>query len=155
MDDDVLAEFAASASRDLGAMLNRAGATVGAEVFRRVAERGYADVKRSHVAVFAGLEAGGTRITTLAEHAGISRQAMSALVSEVEQLGYVESSADPSDARATLVRLTARGVAFCRAAMAASAEVTEEVGAILGESVERFREELRSIASWRGEPTEG
>lgn len=147
MDDDVLAEFAASASRDLGNLLNRAGSAVGAEVLRRVGERGFPEIKRSHVAVFAGLEAGGTRISTLGEHAGISRQAISALVSELEALGYVESSPDPSDARATLVRLTPRGVAFCRAAMAASAEVTDDLTVVLGDSIDRFREQLRSIAA--------
>ena len=45
----------------------------------------------------------------LARHANVTAQAMSEVVAYLERHGYVERVADPSDGRAKLVRLTARG----------------------------------------------
>jgi DNA-binding MarR family transcriptional regulator len=55
------------------------------------------------------LDTAGTRIGTLAERAGITRQAAGMIVIEVEQCGYVERRVDERDARATLVFFTPRG----------------------------------------------
>ncbi|MGH2917284.1 MAG: MarR family transcriptional regulator [Solirubrobacteraceae bacterium] len=57
---------------------------------------------------------GGVRVTTLAERAGMSRQAITYLIRELEGKGYLERHPDPSDRRATLVHLTERGEAAVR-----------------------------------------
>ena len=54
----------------------------------------------------------GTRLTALAESAGMSKQAMGQLVDDLERLGYVERVPDPADGRAKIVRLTRRGTLF-------------------------------------------
>lgn len=51
----------------------------------------------------------GTRLTELARRARVTKQAMMLLVDELEQKGYVRRVPDDEDARAKVVRLTARG----------------------------------------------
>ena len=150
MSDDVLADFAEASSDDVGRLLGGATRSLNQALFRRLGESGHHDIRPAHVPVFAGLEPGGTRISTLASRAGVTRQAMGAMVREVEALGYIESAADPQDARATLVRLTDTGIEFCRTVIDISTTINNELDLVLGESAsERLRSQLRVIAEYR------
>src|SRR5687767_12312892 len=112
----------------------------------RLAAAGHPLIRPSHVAVFAGLEPGGSQITALAQHAGVSRQALSSLVREVESLGYVRTSPDPTDRRAVRVQLTDAGVQFCLAAISISSEITGEFEERWGSAaLDETRDRLRSI----------
>lgn len=51
----------------------------------------------------------GSRLTTLAESAQVTKQTAQFLVDQLEAAGYVERVPDPTDARAKLVRMTERG----------------------------------------------
>ena len=51
----------------------------------------------------------GTTVSTLAERAEMTKQAMGELVAYLEERGYVDRVPDPSDRRAKLVRPTAKG----------------------------------------------
>jgi DNA-binding MarR family transcriptional regulator len=82
----------------------------------------------------------GARITTLARASRITKQTMSPLVDHLERRGYVARVADPDDARASLVRLSARGRAFTRAARAFAREMEADWIACVGA---RRVEELR------------
>jgi DNA-binding MarR family transcriptional regulator len=154
MDDgEVLRELAETSRQDLGMLLAAAARTVNAAVLERISASGH-PIRLSQFAVFAALEAGGSRISALAEHSGHSRQAMSALVREVEALGYVETSPDPVDGRATIVRLTPLGVAFCREAIAASRELSAAYVDRLGpDTVAALRDSLRRVADSDGSQT--
>jgi DNA-binding MarR family transcriptional regulator len=62
----------------------------------------------------------------LAQRLGITKQAMSQFIRELQTRGYVEQVPDPSDTRAKLVRLTKRGIALrasCHQMRAATTEV--------------------------------
>ena len=78
------------------------------------------------------LDPTGTRLTTLAERAGMSKQAMTTLVSECEAWGIARREADLRDARAKLVRFTPLGLqwltAFEQAVAQAQQELQQEVG---------------------------
>ena len=76
---------------------------------RRFAERGHPEVRPPHGNVFPYLDDEGTRVSTLAERAQITKQSMAELVAHLERHGYVERTPDPGDRRAKLVRATARG----------------------------------------------
>lgn len=65
-------------------------------------------LRRTHLMLFPYISLGGERITTLAEHIGVSKQAVGQLVDELEAMGMVERVKDPLDGRAKLVRF-ARG----------------------------------------------
>ena len=79
------------------------------ELHRRLAERGYADIRHAHGCVFRWVEPEGTRLTELAELAGHSKQAVGEFVCDLEARGYVERVPDPADGRAKIIRLTERG----------------------------------------------
>jgi DNA-binding MarR family transcriptional regulator len=55
------------------------------------------------------LSAGPLRVSVLAEREGTTQPGMTALVNRLAASGYVERIADPTDGRATLVQLTAKG----------------------------------------------
>lgn len=104
-----------------------------AELVSSMDERGYPDCKAGHAAVFMHIDRrSGTRLTDLARRAGMTKQGMMLVVDDLEQRGYVRRVPDAEDARAKVVRLTARGrryVAEARRAMAAlEARARRELG---------------------------
>lgn len=99
-------------------------------VRRGLIERGH-DLHPSHTAVIPNLPAGGLRLTELAERLRVSVQRAGQLVQELEDAGYVERVSDASDARAKLVRYSARG----RRLMQDVAEVDDELWRELAQSL--------------------
>ncbi len=71
--------------------------------------RGFTDFSPAFPPLLANLDAEGTRIGVLAIRAGVTRQAAGQLVREIERAGYVERKSSAADARATVVRFTAKG----------------------------------------------
>ena len=76
---------------------------------QQLKERGFEDVSPSHGWIFHHTSEEGSRITELAAIAKITKQSMSALVTQLEASGYVKKKADPGDKRAWLLVLTAKG----------------------------------------------
>jgi DNA-binding MarR family transcriptional regulator len=66
-------------------------------------------LRAAHAQVFEFVDPAGTRLSTLAERAGMSHQAMSELVAELVGTGHLERIPDPADGRARLIRLTVPG----------------------------------------------
>jgi DNA-binding MarR family transcriptional regulator len=121
------------------------------EVVRRVstglAEAGFKDLRPAHTAVFQHIDAGGSRLTDLAERAQITKQSMGYLVDYLEQRGYLERRADPSDRRASLICLTERGWAEIHAALAIIATLESEWTHTLGaQRMNELREALTELA---------
>jgi len=75
----------------------------------------------------------GSRLGTLAEAAGVTKQSAGYLIDQLEAGGYVERMPDPVDARARLVVVTRRGRAAIEAARAEEAVIEAEWSAHLGE----------------------
>jgi DNA-binding MarR family transcriptional regulator len=94
-----------------------------AAVVARLARRGYVDFPFASASVLWLLDEDGTRSTTLAQRAGVTKQAMSQQVKQMEREGYLEQVPDLSDTRAKVVRMTPRG----ESVKAACAEVREEL----------------------------
>jgi DNA-binding MarR family transcriptional regulator len=91
----------------------------------RLATMGYADIRPAHTIIFELVDNEGIRLSDLAERAQLTKQLINYLVGAVEERGYVERIPDPTDGRAKLVRLTARG------------RQAAEVGGAIIESIER------------------
>jgi DNA-binding MarR family transcriptional regulator len=66
-------------------------------------------IRPAHLQVFGVIKADGSRLTDLADSAGLSLSSMAELVDDLESLGYVLRQPDPSDRRAKLVVLTPSG----------------------------------------------
>ncbi|PSK95383.1 MarR family transcriptional regulator [Murinocardiopsis flavida] len=84
-----------------------------------------ATVRPAHLTVFRHLAADGSRITDLAEAAGMTQQSMGELVTHLQRQGLVERRTDPRDRRARLVVCTPEGRAVLDSAAAAIAAIED------------------------------
>ncbi len=89
---------------------------------------GFVDHRLVHHNVMAHVTYAGIRLTELAEKAGVTKQAMSELVIDLERLGYLERTPDPHDGRAKLIGFTDKGRAAVDAAMRAFERMDAELG---------------------------
>ena len=89
-------------------------------------------VGAAHIHITRHLAQGGSRLTELAQSAGMSKQAMGDLVDQCEAWGLITREADPHDKRARRVVFTATGLlwleAFKQAVARAEAEFSQAVG---------------------------
>ncbi len=83
-------------------------------------------VSAAHVHITRHLGLGGSRLTELAEQAGMSKQAMGMLVNQCEAWGLVLRTPDPRDARAQRIVFTDEGLAWLRAFQQAVAQTEAE-----------------------------
>ncbi|MBH0118141.1 winged helix-turn-helix transcriptional regulator [Rhodococcus sp. CX] len=111
---------------DLPVLVLRAASQLVDAIQEGVAARGFTDVRPSHGFAFARISSGDATASDLAEHLGVTKQAAGQLVDQLVDRGYVTREADPTDARARLLRLTDRGWACTRAADDAAREVVEQ-----------------------------
>lgn len=116
----------------LPALLTRAKEITVELLHRRLSEEGFEGVRYRHGAVFRSIEEEGSRLTTLAERSGLTKQALGELVGELERLGYVERAPDPHDRRAKVIRLTERGAEGQAAAARILAEIEQRWAQHLG-----------------------
>lgn len=135
------------AEPDLARLLLEASRTLGTDVVASLDERGFPDARPGHSSVFMHIDRrSGTRLTDLARRARMTKQGMMLLVDDLENRGYVRRVPDSEDARAKVVRLTARGrryVAEARRAVAAvEARARRELGDRRYESLRAALEEL-------------
>jgi DNA-binding MarR family transcriptional regulator len=112
----------------------------------RLAEKGHAEVRPAHGAVFQYLDDTGTTVAKLAERARMTKQAMAELVHHLERHEYVERRADPGDRRAKLVTPTARGKEVFAIAQGVVPEIEDEIDRLLGsERAAALRADLRLL----------
>jgi DNA-binding MarR family transcriptional regulator len=103
------------------------------ELFTRMQESGYTELRQPHMHFFGNIDPGGTRLTDLAARANMTRPSMAEIVDELERDGWVERVPDPSDGRAKLVRLTAAGREIVREALRNVREMEDDYGRRIGE----------------------
>ena len=115
-------------------------------VLVRLAERGHGLVRAAHGAVFQYLDDTGTTVSTLADRAQMTKQAMAELVHHLERHGYVVRVPDPTDRRAKLVQPTARGRDVTAVAQATVPEIEQLITDALGpERAHALRQDLEAI----------
>jgi len=93
------------------------------------------NLSASHVHVTRHLAIGGSRLTDLAQQAGMSKQAMGKLVDQCEAWGLVTREADGRDARARRIRFTSAGEAWLLAMQQAVAQAEAELQTAVGADV--------------------
>ena len=93
---------------------------------------GHKELRPAHarLMVFLGWE--GSRITDIARAQDVSKNAIGQLVTELEDLGYVERVPDPTDGRAKIVRYTDQGRALIADAATTAERLDAEIEAIVG-----------------------
>jgi DNA-binding MarR family transcriptional regulator len=105
-------EFMERKSGHIGRLIKLTSRYIEEELERMWKEAGFVDIRTTHLALLANIDPEGINVNTLAEKAFTSKQAMSQILKELEELGYVESLTDPDDKRAKLVRHTPKGITF-------------------------------------------
>ncbi len=118
---------------NIGRLLNNAVMRFEARVLHLMAGVGLPEARWSHISLTRNLDIEGTRVSDLAQRAGMTKQAMGELVAQCVSLGLVASFVDPNDRRARIIRFTPQGLqwlhAFRRAISRAEAEMRREIGA--------------------------
>ena len=112
-----------------------------------VVARGYDDVRPTHGFAFVLLSHRPATVNDLAGHLGVTKQAASQLVDDLEAKGYVRRRVNPDDARSRLIELSDKGWACTRAAQAAATDAVREWTKILGaQRVRALTADLSRIA---------
>lgn len=100
---------------------------------QRYAALGHAGLTPVHTFLMANLDIKGTRIVTIAERMGTTKQFTGRLVQELESRQYLEVTPDAKDRRATVVKATDAGWRFFADACAIKNEIESEYTALVGE----------------------
>jgi DNA-binding MarR family transcriptional regulator len=120
---------------------------------RRLHELGFAELRPAHFAVFQSLTPRGSRLTDLAERAGMTKQSMGYLVDYLEEHGYLQRTADPQDQRAQVIRITAKSKKLDEAVEAVLEELHDAWAARLGKAkFKQLRELLGELVNVVREP---
>jgi DNA-binding MarR family transcriptional regulator len=138
-----------SPPRPLPAVLAQVKRLAVQDMFGRMAAAGFEDVREGHGCVFGFIDLDeGSRLTDLADRAGLTKQAVGEAVAELERLGYLERVPDPEDGRAKIIKLTPRGVDAARMGRRLFAEIENDWAARYGEErVALLRELVEEIAA--------
>jgi DNA-binding MarR family transcriptional regulator len=92
-------------------------------------------ISAAHIHITRHLSLQGSRLTELAQAAGMSKQAMGNLVNQCEAWGLVKREGDSRDARAKQLVFTEAGLAWLAAFQMAVAQAEEEFKASVGGDV--------------------
>ena len=117
---------------NIGTQLFGASAIFVRDKLAAVHAAGFTGVSDPQLALFVQIESEGTRLTTIAARAGLTKQSVVELVDRTEAMALVERVADPLDKRARIVRLTGEGKvlveALARAIAAGEARFVDRFG---------------------------
>jgi DNA-binding MarR family transcriptional regulator len=122
-------------SRNMRQLLLRASRIVNRHVVEGLHARGYTALRSTHTTLLSNIDLAGSTVTVAAERAGITKQAMGRLATELEDAGYIRVKSDPKDARARILQLTKTG----RRLMLDSLDVMAELERRYARSVGRDR----------------
>ena len=139
-------EVRALRQQHIGRLLQQAYRAYNHRAIAKLRERGHTGLTLAHTLLLSNLDLEGTRITVLAERAGITKQSMGQLVEDLEKRGYVERQVDATDRRASVVRFTPAGWRFLQDAYELKQEIEAEYQAILGAAeFDQLRATLRQL----------
>ncbi len=116
------------------------------EIEEALHDRGIWDLKPSQARNLLLVDRTGTRLSELAQRAGITKQRMMQVVDELQSQGCLRRTPDPEDARAKVVRLTAKGLRHRaearRAMLGVEARARRQVGERRYDALAAMLEEL-------------
>lgn len=109
---------------------------------------GYHQVKIGHIMLMMNLSKDGSTSMELARRVQISKQAMSKLVNELAQKGFLEVIKHPEDHRATIVKSTSKGNKFLKDLDFCRKHVEAEFAEVIGqEKLENLKDILFIMVS--------
>jgi DNA-binding MarR family transcriptional regulator len=119
---------------DFGLLLAQAMDAYVGHLHRRLADRGFTDLRPTFGLPLRALHERARTLTELARELGVSKQAAAKVVGELDQRRLIERGPSPADGRATILRLSSRGRALVAAAIEIGDAVERDLAADLGEA---------------------
>lgn len=144
-----LNSFKQSKKRQLGGLLAKTHRFIREIAGEFLRSRGYVNFRVGHMVALIHIDLEGSSINTLAHLAGVTKQAMSKLVKELQDEGYVTTEKHPSDARIMVVKLSDKGVDCMLDWKECSAMIeTKIMGIIDKEKLEQLKDILLSLTNY-------
>lgn len=143
MESDTFRERVEQEKRvSVGQLLFRCARLFNEQALQLVRERaGLPGLRNAHTQLFPHIDWEGTRLTEIASRVGVSKQAVSQWVKELEAFGVLERVPDPEDRRARLVRFCSKGPNTLLAGLAVLQEMEDGIGEEVG------RERMKALQS--------
>ncbi len=113
MNEDKLSElylFKQDKDRHIGRLVSKTQRFVREIASEFLQAKGYTNFRVGHMVALIHIDLEGSNINNLAHLAGVTKQAMSKLVKELQDEGYVTIEKHPNDARTLIVKLSDKGV---------------------------------------------
>jgi|SRR4051794_18029375 DNA-binding MarR family transcriptional regulator len=102
------------------------------EVVAELARRGHPGVRASHEFALRAIDEGADTASALGRRLGLSKQAAAKTIATLQDMGYVERTQDPTDARRKRITVTPRGHAMVSTGAALFDDVRERWAAQIG-----------------------
>lgn len=119
-----------------------------------LASHGYADFKMAYMPLLMNIQPEGITNNELAKKARVTKQAMSKVVKELLEFGYIKTSEHDTDKRSAVIYLTSKGKKMVITARMRMLEVEKEYEALIGKKkFEELKESLRTIIQHRDQKT--
>jgi DNA-binding MarR family transcriptional regulator len=119
-------------------------------VNREASQRGAKQpvLRPAHTRLLPHIDFEGTRLVTIAERVGVTKQAVSQWIAELQDMKVVELIPDPDDARAKRVRFTPRGLEAIHHGLGVLRGIEDELAAKLGaKELDNLRSTLASVVT--------
>ena len=111
-----------------------------------LAELGYQDFKVGHVMVMMNLKEEGITAAEIAKKVHVSTQAISKLVHELAEKGFLLNLKHPEDLRATLINTSQEGEKFLQALHQCRQKVDQELSQVIGTAkLDQIRSAMESM----------
>ena len=128
----------------VGASMRVVWQWVWAQNFEAVVRAGYDDLNPAHISLFRHPTLDACGLTEIAHRMQITKQSVHELVGHLEARGYLVREPDPTNRRARLVRLTAKGRELELVIRNAAKDAEDHVATVLGQR--RFTQLQEALA---------
>jgi DNA-binding MarR family transcriptional regulator len=130
----------------LAALLPRLRDYINDRLMQLTIVKGHPDLKHSFGQVLTAIGPRGGRIQQMAAAQEVSKQAISAVANELEDLGYIHRVADSSDARQVVLLFTGRGRGLIADSVTSVDELQKEFADLIGpRAMGRLAEVMREL----------
>ena len=116
----------------LAATLPRLSEFMTARLQLLIVAKKHPGIKQSHAAVFSAIGLEGGRIQKIAKVQHVTKQTISVIANELEELGYIERLPDPDDSRQLVLWFTNKGNQFIADSVAAIDSLEDELSGLVG-----------------------
>jgi DNA-binding MarR family transcriptional regulator len=137
---------------NIGRLLQRAARAYSERAVELLQRGGFRDISLFHTMLISHLDINGTRLTALADRAGMTKQAMGQIASDLEQKSYVVRMKDPADNRAALICFTDKGKEALRAAYQVKLTIEAECERAIGRKNMKSLQDLLTAIVDGGKP---